>query len=341
MEGWLEDKFSCALCEIGEIEGLRETILYYLIIIGIITVPFFGVLRNYFMGKGIIAFAAFFSEFILALSFLFFSKQKIAISKLLFLTSIALMLVSLIFQDIKFMYMWFALFPALAFILLPAETALVLSAIFGFLVFFFDIVYHPKVVEVYFLQELAVFYLFMIAGGFLYAKVLERQEILLGWLVSEDSLTGVMTRKRFLEFFDIELLKAKRYQIPLSVIIFDIDRFREFNKTHGSDAGNRILKEMVEAIEKNTRKADVTVRWGGDEFIVYLPFTDLKGAWSAAIKIKDDIDKIVKANHATELSISMGLVQLNDDESKDEFLKRLEEALYVAKNKGGDVIETV
>jgi len=334
----------CSLCDVSELEGLREVILYYLILIGIATVPFFGVLRNYFLGKLIIAVAALISEFILIVSYIFYSKKKIAISKLLFLATIGIMLISLIFQNVKFMYMWFALFPAAAFILFPAETGLVFSVIFGLIVFIVDFFVHSSSGrEVYFLQEMVVFYLFMVGGGFLYAKVLERQEILLSWLVSEDSLTGVMTRKRFLELLDIEIPKAKRYQIPVSAVIFDIDRFREFNKTYGTAVGNKMLKDMIKVIRENIRRADVIVRWGGDEFIVYLPFTDLKGAWSAAMKLKSVIDKVISTYAAENIkvSISMGLVELKESEDKEELLKRLEEALYMAKNKGGNVIETI
>ncbi|SNR91500.1 GGDEF domain-containing protein [Desulfurobacterium atlanticum] len=332
----------CSLCDISELEGLRETILFYFILAGLVTVPFFGILRNYFLGKTVIAVAALISEFILIVAYFFYSKKKIAISKLMFLTAIGVMLVSLIFQNVKFMYMWFALFPAVAFMLFPAETGLIFSVIFGLIVFIADFFIHSSSNrEVYFLQEMVVFYLFMIAGGFLYAKILERQKILLSWLVSEDSLTGVMTRRRFLELLDIEIPKAKRYQIPISAVIFDIDRFRELNKSHGSEAGNRMLKDIVEVIKENIRRADVVVRWGGDEFIVYLPFTDLKGAWSVAMKLKNAVDKVI-SNYAVEgISVSMGLAEFKGNKDKEEFIRRLEEALYIAKNKGGNVIESV
>ncbi|WP_456437986.1 GGDEF domain-containing protein [Desulfurobacterium sp.] len=335
-------KRACRLTDTTDLEGLRQAIFYYLLLAGILTVPVFGALRNYIFGKYVIVEASLIAELILLFGFFLYKIGKYGYSKLTLMFAVAVILLGVVFQNVPFMYMWLALFPALAFILFPSETALFLSFFFGIVVFVVDFLFHRRFSsnELYFLQEMLIFYLFMIAGGFLYAKVMEKQQFLLKWLTSKDELTGAVSRARFLENLEKEIPRSKRYGIPASLIMFDIDNFREVNKTFGYEVGNTFLRQIVKAIEKNVRGADIIVRWGDDEFVVFAPHTDIYGAIKLAEKLKRVMDGIF-AKIGGKITVSMGVTSLKNDDTMDELLRRLDEALYLAKNRGGNRIESL
>ncbi|WP_456395428.1 GGDEF domain-containing protein [Desulfurobacterium sp.] len=320
---------------------MRQAIFYYILMAAIVTLPVFGGLRNFIFGKYAIASASLIAEILLIISYFLYKKGKCGYAKLVFLVSVGLLLLSVVFQDISFMYMWFALFPALSFILFPTDTGLFLSIFFGFIVFITDyLVHRQRTGEFYFLQEMLIFYVFMVAGGFLYAKVLERQQFLLKWLTFKDELTGAVSRTSFLENLEKEIPRAQRYGVPLSFIMFDLDNFREINKNLGFETGNSFLKQVVKAVERNIRSADVIVRWGDDEFIVFAPHTDIYGAIKLAGKLKNVINKVF-AKIGGKITVSMGVTSLKENDTPDELIRRLDEALYLAKNRGGNRIESL
>ncbi|WP_457568386.1 GGDEF domain-containing protein [Desulfurobacterium sp.] len=332
----------CCLTDSSDLEGLRQAIFYYVLVAAIVTVPVFGGLRNFMFGKYAIAKASLIAELILILSFIVYKKGKCGYAKLLLLSAVGLLLLSVVCQGIQFMYMWMALFPALSFILFPSETALFLSIFFGIAVFVVDYLVHRRIGgrELYFLQEMLIFYVFMVAGGFLYAKVMERQQFLLKWLTSKDELTGAVSRSRFLENLEKEIPRAKRYDVPLSFIMFDLDNFREINKTLGYEVGNSFLRQVVRAIERNIRSADVIVRWGDDEFVVFAPHTDIFGAIKLANKLKGVIDSVF-SKVGGKITVSMGVTSMKKEDTVEEVFRRLDEALYLAKNRGGNRIESL
>ncbi len=331
----------CCLTDSSDLEGLRQAIFYYILMAAIVTVPVFGGLRNFVFGKYAIAKASLIAEILLIVSYFLYKKGKCGYAKLVLLASVGLLLLSVVYQDIPFMYMWLAIFPALSFILFPSDTALFLSVFFGLIVFIVDYLIHRRGTgELYFLQEMLIFYVFMVAGGFLYAKVMERQQFLLKWLTSKDELTGAVSRTRFLENLEKEIPRARRYDVPLSFIMFDLDNFREINKNLGFETGNSFLKQVVKAVERNIRNADVIVRWGDDEFIVFAPHTDIYGAIKLAEKLKGVIDKVF-AKIGGKITVSMGVTSLKENDTPDEVLRRLDEALYLAKNRGGNRIESL
>ena len=129
-----------------------------------------------------------------------------------------------------------------------------------------------------------------------------------------------------------EILKAKRYNTPLSIIYFDIDHFKQINDTYGHKKGDFILKEVSKIILQNIRKTDIFGRWGGEEFIIILPFTDLENALILAEKLRKKIEE--HDFDGINITISFGVTELKIDDNADTLINRADEALYKAKNKG-------
>jgi len=129
-----------------------------------------------------------------------------------------------------------------------------------------------------------------------------------------------------------EILKAKRYNTPLSIIYFDIDHFKQINDTYGHKKGDFILKEVSKIILQNIRKTDIFGRWGGEEFIIILPFTNLENALILAEKLRKKIEE--HDFDGINITISFGVTELKIDDNADTLINRADEALYKAKNKG-------
>ncbi len=150
-----------------------------------------------------------------------------------------------------------------------------------------------------------------------------------------DSLTGLYNRRYFDSFYENIFAQSFRYEIPLSLIMCDIDHFKKINDTYGHDKGDIILKEVSGVLKNNIRKSDIAVRFGGEEFIVCLPSTHIDSAVDVARKIKQMISKI-QTKDIKKVTVSMGVVFYKKEfgsESKD-MLKYLDNLLYEAKNRG-------
>uniref|UniRef100_UPI00404771C7 diguanylate cyclase n=1 Tax=Aliarcobacter sp. TaxID=2321116 RepID=UPI00404771C7 len=163
---------------------------------------------------------------------------------------------------------------------------------------------------------------------------LKEKSNLLEYQASHDKLTGLFNRNKFDEIYSKEIKRAKRYNSELSIILCDIDNFKVVNDTNGHQIGDEVLKEMSQIILENVREQDIVVRWGGEEFLVLLPHTDLKGAITVAEKIR----KVVESSLLTKLELtitsSFGVTQMNQDDSEDSLLSKSDKLLYEAKETG-------
>ena len=148
-----------------------------------------------------------------------------------------------------------------------------------------------------------------------------------------DNLTKTYNRNGFESIYSVEIKRCNRYNKPLSMIMLDIDFFKKINDNYGHLIGDEILISMCDLINKSIRESDYLVRWGGEEFFVITPEIDLHSAVRLAEKLRILIaeTEFDKVGHIT---ISLSVAQKNDDESKDEFLKRLDDLLYHSKNTG-------
>jgi len=152
-------------------------------------------------------------------------------------------------------------------------------------------------------------------------------------LASTDQLTGIYNRHKFEKLIANEIVRFNRYKRPLSLIMFDIDHFKKVNDNHGHEEGDRVLQHIVEIVKSHTRKVDLFVRWGGEEFFILCPETDLQDSTTLAEKFRINIEAAT-FGAAGKVTASFGVVTFKDKDNKETFLKRVDDALYLAKEEG-------
>ncbi|OHE10979.1 MAG: hypothetical protein A2513_01425 [Sulfurimonas sp. RIFOXYD12_FULL_33_39] len=149
-----------------------------------------------------------------------------------------------------------------------------------------------------------------------------------------DPLTKIYNRIHLEESFKEELNRAKRYKTNFSVILLDIDHFKEVNDTYGHDIGDEVLIDIAKILKQNIRATDILGRWGGEEFLIILPQTDILETGLLAEKLRmaienNTFDKIGKK------TCSFGVSEFKEsDESSKNIVKRADNALYKAKDLG-------
>lgn len=153
----------------------------------------------------------------------------------------------------------------------------------------------------------------------------------------KDPLTNIYNRRYMLEFLENQINQVKRDNSPLSIIMFDIDYFKKINDSYGHLAGDEVLQQICNIFLGRCRKEDIVSRYGGEEFLVILPSTDVKMAKNLAEDIRLMISENVKIEDE-KVTISGGVVQYNSDFDIVEFIKRVDEKLYIAKTNGRNQI---
>jgi diguanylate cyclase (GGDEF)-like protein/PAS domain S-box-containing protein len=148
-----------------------------------------------------------------------------------------------------------------------------------------------------------------------------------------DQLTGIFNRHKFEELFALEAERSRRFSHPLSLILIDIDHFKRVNDTYGHDIGDKVLVKLVEIVQENIRKIDIFARWGGEEFLVLCPSTDVKNVQNLAEKLRAAVE-VSSFSEVEKITISLGLSCYNPEESFSELFKRADQGLYYAKEHG-------
>jgi len=157
-------------------------------------------------------------------------------------------------------------------------------------------------------------------------------------LASTDSLTSLANRYSFEKNLYNESKRAERFNQELSLITFDLDKFKSINDNYGHARGDFVLKKISEILQSSLREIDTSARWGGDEFMLILPNTSLNQAVKLAKKIQQLInDEMSKQNFS--VTASFGVVGLKKNESPMHFLIRADKAMYEAKKSGGNNIK--
>lgn len=152
---------------------------------------------------------------------------------------------------------------------------------------------------------------------------------------SHDALTGLSNRRVFEERIAQMMGSAKRYKHPLSMISMDLDKFKEVNDNLGHQQGDETLKAVAKVFKDAVRSTDLLVRMGGDEFLIILDQTDVTSARILAERLCAAVDGLeIWANKTTKLGVSIGLSEMRNDESLDEWLERTDDLLYHAKAEG-------
>lgn len=153
-----------------------------------------------------------------------------------------------------------------------------------------------------------------------------------------DKLTGVSNRLRLDEVIKTEMGRAERYGHPLALIMADIDNFKKVNDTYGHQVGDEALVGFARILKKNSRSSDTVGRWGGEEFMILLPETDLKGAARKAEELRQHIVNR-KFPGSGRLTACFGVAQFKEGEEEKDFVRRVDMALYKAKASGRNRVE--
>ena len=163
-------------------------------------------------------------------------------------------------------------------------------------------------------------------------------------LATQDPLTGCFNRRHFMIMAKQELQRVERYRRPVSLIMLDIDHFKNFNDQYGHPAGDHLLCALVKLCQKNLRNVDVLARYGGEEFIILMPETDSDAVFHTGERLRKEIEKmeVLTPQGSQSVTISLGAASYNRyDErslSVDVLIKHADQALYEAKNGGRNCI---
>ncbi|HAC62939.1 MAG TPA: diguanylate cyclase response regulator [Cyanothece sp. UBA12306] len=156
-------------------------------------------------------------------------------------------------------------------------------------------------------------------------------------LANTDPLTGIANRRYLLDFAQKEFQRILRYHNNLSLLMIDIDHFKRINDTYGHDNGDKAIKNIVFSIESCIRKIDLLGRFGGEEFVVILPETPMKGALEVAERIRALIasQSLILEEDTVTLTVSIGIVSYtSEDKTIGQMIQRADRSLYQAKTGG-------
>ncbi|WP_461833198.1 sensor domain-containing diguanylate cyclase [Desulfothermus sp.] len=156
-------------------------------------------------------------------------------------------------------------------------------------------------------------------------------------LSMKDPLTGLYNRRFFEKKFEEERERCKRFSNTFSIIMLDIDDFKKINDTYGHNVGDEVLINIANTIMKRIRKIDIAARWGGEEFVILLPETNLKDAVLVAENIRISIAKI-KTPKVKKITASFGVAEYRDGDNLYKLINRADEQLYKAKRDGKNLV---
>jgi diguanylate cyclase (GGDEF)-like protein len=180
--------------------------------------------------------------------------------------------------------------------------------------------------------------------AFIDVTALRTREEQLEILASFDDMTSFLNRRAFLERAGNEARLANAQHEPLSLIVFDLDKFKSINDSYGHTIGDRVLQILPQAVSSWLRSADLVGRTGGEEFMIVLPGTATDGARLVAERVRTSIRELVVHSlddKEVRFTASFGISELLPLESSIEnLIIRADTALYLAKSKGGNVVTT-
>jgi diguanylate cyclase (GGDEF)-like protein len=182
--------------------------------------------------------------------------------------------------------------------------------------------------EVCLFEELLCALVYPLKNSLMYLSALES--------AYRDPLTGINNRAAMDKLLPREVRLAKRHDQRLALMIMDLDGFKSVNDNLGHDVGDQFLRSVAATVEACLRETDMLFRYGGDEFVVALPYTDAQGALDVAERVLQAIEVLVhkKTYRGQSLGMSIGLSMLHAGDDFSRFFKRADEALYRAKKDG-------
>ena len=155
-----------------------------------------------------------------------------------------------------------------------------------------------------------------------------------------DRLTGLYNRLKLDESLENEFYRAHRYAHQFAVILLDLDFFKSVNDTYGHQEGDQVLMEVAKILQKQVREIDIVGRWGGEEFLIIYPSTNLHGVLSVAEKMRSKIEKYNFPAVGT-ITASFGVTVWYPDDMIESMIARVDKALYKAKDNGRNRVEVL
>jgi diguanylate cyclase (GGDEF)-like protein len=165
-------------------------------------------------------------------------------------------------------------------------------------------------------------------------RSLQRAKDTIEKLARTDELTGLANRRSVREELDRMVSEVRRHGFPLAVAMADLDHFKSINDQYGHDMGDAVLKGFAEILKSCCRKEDLPARWGGEEFIIFMPHTSAAECQEAAERMRRQLQNIDIPGIDQRMTVSFGVTELQPPENGEEAIKRADEALYDAKEGG-------
>lgn len=271
------------------------------------------------------------SVVILLSTLLFFRACCYHIDNLNHTIAVTVMVIFIIVTHIKGAEMIFWLYPLIAanYFLVPIRQAVTINVL-GILSALPAILAESALLEI---LTISITALLLAIFGYIYAKRTEIDKTMLGIIATEDALTGVENRRALDARISEVVASFTRYNHPSSMILIDLDHFKQVNDNHGHLTGDKILIRVASIIEANIRRTDRLYRYGGEEFVLIANNTKIHNA----NKLAEHLRKAVLSDHELKrfnVSVSLGISELTTYDDEISWLARADKALYKAKNNG-------
>ncbi len=156
-------------------------------------------------------------------------------------------------------------------------------------------------------------------------------------LSTTDQLTGLYNRRYIDQSIKEEIDRSRRYKVPLSIILLDIDHFKRINDTYGHDVGDEVLVSLASVLKENTRNTDIAGRWGGEEFLIIVPQTDGEMCLLITEKLREAMKSCIYQT-GEQVTASFGVTEFQKNDSVSLLIKKADQALYEAKKGGRDKV---
>ena len=201
----------------------------------------------------------------------------------------------------------------------------------------YQFIFYPKNIDFLFIAKIIIPFILLLAI-FIYfnfklkKEIKKRKEIeeQLSELANKDSLTNIFNRRKIEEICELELLRNKRYKSDLSIIFFDINNFKVINDSLGHHLGDEVLVKISNIIGKSIRNTDSIGRWGGDEFLIILPQTNISQCKNIVSHLEKQLS-LIEFSESIKVTCSFGIAPHEESDTLDSLLKKADESMYKEK----------